>query len=186
MLSSFRIAPENQLSDLFINQKKDDLPAKLQTGAPMMIESTQRIARWAGLILCIGLSLVLIPARARAGDPLTITVRGVDYAISYYVGSSFNDKPMLEYVPWFSNDTLAGEFRDAVSAGTTTAFLPYDFELRFAYQSGQIQTGEEYIDTGPDENGIPVLVSMPTFETLTLFKSVTTHSSDPTQVGEGQ
>jgi hypothetical protein len=102
-----------------------------------MTASTTGFGRFAGLLFSACLALLLIPAQARAADPLTISVGGNEYAIKFFQGSSYSDNAaVLQAAPWWGSASLATEFRDAFSAGMTSPYVPYTFQRLFAYDVG--------------------------------------------------
>jgi hypothetical protein len=108
-----------------------------------MPDRFQRLCRTICLTLLTCLALLLIPAQARAADPLTITVGGIEYDIQFFADASFNDNAgILETMPWWGGDrqAVAIEFRDAYLATTTSPPLFHgssgSSKLLFAYDIG--------------------------------------------------
>ena len=157
------------------------LTAKPRTGVPTKIASIERLVRWAGLILATSLPLLLVPAQARAEDPLTISVGGVEYAIQFFQGSTFNDNSaVLQSTPWWGNFVLAGQFRDAYIASMTFPVL-FDNSIGVSALMFAFETGEStfnVFDPTIGEYGEHVEITAPSVD----YQSVIAFRSDASLV----
>jgi hypothetical protein len=141
-----------------------------------MTASTTGFGRFAGLLFSACLALLLIPAQARAADPLTISVGGVEYAIQFFQNSSFSDNSaVLQAAPWWGDFVLAGQFRDAYRANITFPVL-FDNSIGVSALLFAFETGQSYFyvyDPNIGEYGdyVDVLAPSVTYQSVIAYRS---------------
>jgi hypothetical protein len=86
-----------------------------------MIAITKGFGGWAGLILAVSLPLISMQAHAQIA---TVSVGGITYELSTFVGSYDSNQPLFQSQPWWGSSSTALDFANAL-APVSVPFSPY-------------------------------------------------------------